>query len=128
MNHLSLVGRLHGQSQGPHQLACLPGLDGRAVQLAVETAAWTELEREEGRALVLAHLEDLDDVGVLQASDGERFRAEASQVILPGMSAMQDHLQSTQAVEPYLVGLVDHAHASSPEFAKDFVARHAWHA
>ena len=52
----------------------------RAGELPVQAAAGAELQREEGQAVVLADLEDLHDVGVLQAGDGLRLGAEAGQV------------------------------------------------
>ncbi len=65
---------------------------------------------------------DLHDVGVMQASDGLRLGQEAGGSQVAGMGAGQDHLESAGAVQAHLPGVVDHAHAATPEFAQDLVA------
>ena len=76
MDHLGLMRRVHGAGQdSTSSAAARPS--GVPVQLAVEAAAGAKLQGEEGRALVLADLVDLHDVGVLQAGDGLGLDAEA---------------------------------------------------
>ena len=71
---------------------------------------------------MLADVEDLDDVGVLELGDGLGLGQEAGGGLGAGVRAGQDHLQGDDAVEPDLAGLVDDAHAAAAQLAHDLVA------
>src|SRR5215475_8713262 len=90
VDHPGLVGRLHASRQFLHQESGLAGWHRGGGQLLVQAAAGAELQREEEQALVIANLEDLYDVGVLQAGDGLCLVAEAGQLRGPRMAAGQD--------------------------------------
>ena len=70
-----LVGGVHGPRQRLDQPRRLRGGSGVPSSLLVQAAAVAELQREDGHAVVLADLVDLDDVGMLQAGDGLRLGA-----------------------------------------------------
>ena len=66
MHNAALVGGLHGQGQGAHQLGGLPGVLGLALEPAFEGAAAAELQGEVGPALLLACLPgEAHDVGLI---------------------------------------------------------------
>lgn len=71
---------------------------------------------------MLTDVVDLDDVRVPQLSDGLRLDAEAADLVRPRQQGVADHLERDEAVEPFLLGLVDHAHAAPAQFAQDFIA------
>ena len=69
-----------------------PGREGVA-----EAAAGAEFQRKVRFALVFADFVDLDDVEMLQAGDGLRLRAEASQFRFAGMTAREKDLSELAA-------------------------------
>ena len=81
------------------------------------------LEAEERQAVVLAHLKDLDNVGVLKPGNGLRLAPEPRQLVGPGRVAGADHLERDGALQGQVPGLVDDAHASAAEHFLDLVAR-----
>jgi hypothetical protein len=104
-----------------YQRGGFPGLQGIVPQLLLQAAAGAELQREEGQAVVLADLVDLHGVGVRQPGDGLGLGLEALPRLRRGVGAVQDHLQRHDAVELYLPGPVDDAHAAAAQFAQDLV-------
>jgi hypothetical protein len=89
-----------------------------------QRAGGAVFQREEGEACVLADLEDLHDVGMLQTGDRLRLDAEAFQLGSAGVAARQDHLQGDDAIELEMPSLVNNAHAAAAQFGEHFVARH----
>ena len=71
---------------------------------------------------MLADVEDLDDVGVLELGDGLGLGQEAGGGLAAGVPAGQDHLQGDGAVESDLAGPVDDPHAAAAQLALDPVA------
>ena len=80
------------------------------------------LQLEEGQAVGLADVVDLDDVGVLELGDGLGLGQEAGGGDGVGVGAGQDHLQGAGAVQADLPGLVDDPHAAAAQLALDLVA------
>ncbi len=127
MNDALPVGHVHG----PHQELDEPGrfVGGLrfARQAPRQAAAFDELQREEGQAVVFADLEDLHHVGVLQARQRGRLGAEAvekgRQLLRAADEPCLDHLEGDEAVQGEVAGLVDDAHSAPAPFAKDLVAR-----
>ncbi len=62
--------------------------------------------------LVLAAVQDGDDVRVVQGRDGLGLAAEEPDVPLIGEAAGLDHLERDDAIEPLLPGLEDDSHAA----------------
>ena len=82
MDDAALVGGVHGPGQRLDQRGRLARAAAASPSsLLGQAAAVHELQREEGLAVVLADLVDLDDVGVLQAGDGLGLGAEAGQLL-----------------------------------------------
>src|SRR5262249_60165341 len=93
-----------------------------AADLLRQASAVDELEREEGKAVALADLEDLDDVGMLEAGDRLALDAESFELVLAGMLAGDHHLEGDDPVEPGLPRLVNHAHPAPAELAQDLIS------
>ena len=70
---------------------------------------------------MLADFVDGDDVGVVELGSGFGFAAEAGQVGPRGGGAGEDDLEGDDAVEAFLPGAIDDAHAAAAEFFEQFV-------
>ncbi len=82
----------------------------------VKTAAVDELHHVEMPALMLAHAEDRDDVGVVQPSRRPRLAAKAGQT-----ATLRKQLERHVSIERSLVGLVHDTHATTADFADDAI-------
>ncbi len=122
MDHLVLVRNMHGVGQNLGDPGGLIDGLGLAADLAGEAAAGKVFERQIREAVLLANLEDLDDVRVFDRGDRLRFCLEANQVVGPGAGAGPDHLQSDKSVEPLLACLVDDSHSARAEHLENLVA------
>ena len=109
-------GQLLGQPGGT------PRRPGDAVELPVQAAALDVLELQEGQAIGLADVVDLDDVRVPEPGDRHGLGVEPGGDLGVGMGAGQDHLQGAGAIEPDLSGPVDDSHAAAAQFAQDLIA------
>ena len=94
-----------------------------ALEAVGERAAFDQFQGEERLAVVLADLEDLDDVRVLQLGGGRRLGPEPGELVGPGVAGPEDHLEGDEAVQRLLPRLVDDAHAAATELGQDLVAR-----
>ena len=124
VNHAVGMSGMDGPRQGLDQLCRRTHRLGRALEVLGQAAAGHELEDKVRPARGLADIVDLDDVGMLQASDRRGLGAKAGQVLRAGLDPGQDHLQRHGAIETELPGLVDDAHAASSQLPQDLVARH----
>ena len=122
MDDALLMGGVDGVGEDLDQPGRLARRQRGAVQMPSQTAAAAKFQREERLALVLADLEDLHDVRMLQAGDGLGLTAEAGQLALVGIAAGQNHFQGDDAVGLDLPGPVDNAHSAASEDAQDLVA------
>jgi hypothetical protein len=80
-----------------------------------------QLHRQVGHPAVLADVEDLNDVGVLQPRHRLALASEAGALLRPGMKALEDGLQGDDAVQADLACQVDDAHAAAPQRAEHLV-------
>ena len=103
---------LDGPGERGHQLGRSPAWLGIAGQAVFQGSPLEQLEREEGKAIDLADLVDLDDIRVAEPGDGLGLDPNAGEVVGPRPLSTPDHLEGDQAVQAPLPGLVDHAHAS----------------
>jgi len=87
------VGQRRHQGGGPGSGLRLAG------DLRLQAAALDQLHGEVGPAVVLAHVVDLDDVGVPQSRHGFRFPEKALPLILTGIQPGEQHLEGNRAVE-----------------------------
>ena len=121
MHHAALVGEVHGPGQDLDELGGGKRRLGFAGELACQAAAIDIFQREKGPAVDFADLVNLHDIGMLQTGRRLGLELEAAQIVVAGMGAAQHHLESHDAVEPSLPGLVDDAHAAPAQDAEDFV-------
>ncbi len=100
-----------------------PGSSGPSSRdQLLERAALEELHRDVVGAVELAAVEDLDDVGVLQAGGGARLAAEALDELRVGGEAAVEDLQRDLAAELGVLGAVDVGHAAAADALDDRVA------
>jgi hypothetical protein len=91
------------------------------LQLLGKTTALDQFHCEVVVALMLADLVDGNDVGMIHQSGGGRFLAKALHFRRRGELPAEDHLQCDKAIEAFLPGSVDDAHAASGNLFEDLV-------
>lgn len=79
------------------------------------------LQADEWQSGMLADLEDLDDMGMLQVRYRLGFRLEARPLGITGVSTRENHLHRHDAIQAYLPGLIDHPHPATSDFLEQFV-------
>jgi hypothetical protein len=119
-----------GVGDGPGQLLG----DGRGVRRRGRPAAADplgerrpvhELEGEVGQPGGLAHVEDLDDVRVLEPGDGPGLGEEPGDGRRGrGVRAGEDHLERDHPVQPGLPGLVHDPHPAAAQLPEHLVPGH----
>jgi hypothetical protein len=107
------LGELHAQAQD-FALG-----QRRPADLVVQSAALDQLHHQEVRAALVVEVVDGRDVGVVEPREGERLQAEALARGLVRQGARRQHLERHVAVQPFVVGAVDHAHAAGPDHLQD---------
>src|SRR5262245_13609831 len=113
MDDSFLMASMDCPSDGLYQFGRLPRRLRRSVEVTIQTATVNELQREEWAAIVFAHLEDLNDVGVLELSNRLCFGFEPRQHIWVRVTACQHHLQRHDAIETNLPRLVNDPHSTA---------------
>jgi hypothetical protein len=116
------VGVVYGPGQHLGQGRRLAYRPGSAVEALGEAAALDELQRQKRPAVGLAHLVDLDDVGVVQARHRPGLAGEALPLLRAGALVGADHLEGHDAVQAELPGLEDDAHAAAAQLPQHLVA------
>lgn len=98
---------MHGGGQGFHQLRSFSDWPGVPINLPGQAAAGTLFQRQVGKPLMRADLEDLNDVRMLEA--GRRFRLDLETLSLrwPRMFGVEYHLQGHSTVQGQLASLVN---------------------
>ena len=80
-----------------------------------------ELHHQEGEAVLVAHVVERADVGMVQAGDGSRFTLEPLSHF-DGLRLLGGkHLHRHRAIEPRVLRPIDLAHAAAPEGSDDLV-------
>ena len=95
---------------------------GGAVELPVQAAAGHVLQLEEGQAVGLADVVDLDDVRVLEPGDRLGLGQEAGDGLGRRHGRRPGSSSGAGAIEPDLACLVDDAHAAAAQLAEDLIA------
>jgi hypothetical protein len=111
------IGNLDGQRQhqfGFHRLAGNAMFQIHAIQ---------KLHCNERLAVLVVDLEDHTDVGMVQGRGSLCFTLKTSQSLCIAGDVIWQELQSHEAVQFYVFGLVDHAHASAAELFDDAIVR-----
>jgi hypothetical protein len=105
MDNAALVRRLCCPGQRSNQLGRWPRHHRLPRKLLVEAAAFNELHRETGGAIILHHVVDVHDIGMLQPSNGPRLGSKPGQR-LGGCMEVPWECKGVRAKE-LLCGLVD---------------------
>ena len=121
VNDPLLVQMFDGPSHGGHQPHGGVDADWSLLDPFGEALAGDVLHREEVLAVKLADVVDVDDVRVSQSGGGLGFGLKAADQLGRSEVAGQDHLDGHRAVEPFLPGLVDDAHAAAADLADQLV-------
>ncbi len=103
------IGDLAAQLQ--HQL----GGQGPAGDAVLEDLAFEQLHSDEGLAVVLVNFMDGADVGVVEGSGGAGFAQEAFERLAVAGELFGQELESDEAAELGVFGLVDHTHATAAQ-------------
>ena len=82
-----------------------------------------ELHDEERAAVLLADVVDGADVGVVQRRRGPRLAAESGQGLGIVGEVWRQELQRDEALQPRILGFVDHAHPAAAQLLDDAVVR-----
>ena len=122
VNHAIGMSGMDGPRQGVDELCRRTYRLGRALEVLGQAAAGHELEDKVRPARGLADIVNLDDVGMLQASERRGLCAKAGQVLRAGLEPGQNHLQRHGAIETELPGLVHDTHTAAAEEPQDLVA------
>jgi hypothetical protein len=96
-------------------------LDGLSRDAMPESNALEELHRDKGPIIILADLVNRADVGMVQRRGGARLAAEALQCLWVASYIFGKELERDVSAQIGVFGLVDHAHAATPQLFKDAV-------
>ena len=119
MDHSVLMREMQRPRDADQQFRCLPHRKHSGAQPIRQRTALDIFHRKKRRALVLSHLINLDDVRVMQTRGRLCLRPETRQLVRPVMTG--EHLERDEAVQFFLPGAKNHAHAAASEFAFDLV-------
>ncbi len=97
---------------------------GISVQALNQAAVLDVLQREVRASIRRADVENLHDIGVVQAGDRLGFLPKTLVIFWARVRAGENHLQGDQPVERLVPGLVDDAHPPSSQLAEDLVTGH----
>ncbi len=98
MHNVALVGIAHAANELKQQLRGLACGHRRAREPGLEVSAMDQLQDQVRTAFALAHLVDLDDIGMLQAGDRFCFSSEAGNLLRSRLCPGPDDLEGHQAV------------------------------
>ena len=115
------VRGVDGPGQGLQQFGRRLGRLWGAGEPLRQGAAFDQLEHQEGRAGVLPHFVDRDDVGVSQPGHRLSLDPEPRQNLGTGLGTRVHHLHRDRALQLGLPGPVHHRHAASAQHAQDLV-------
>src|SRR4051794_19937491 len=120
---MDIVQRRGGAAQPLRQgLGPQPDAPSLRTQAIAQTAAREELQNGEGNALVLADVENLDDVGMVEAGQVAGLALEAGGKVALLEHGEPWHLDDDIAIEERIVSAVDVGHAALAEFLLHVVA------
>ena len=114
----ALVGVVHGPDHGEHALDFRARI---APGMLRQRGPLDELHRVVLLALVLAHLVDRHDVGVVEVRRRLGLGVEPLDVTARGEAAGEDHLERDEPVERHLPRLVDDPHPAPGDLLQQLV-------
>ncbi len=127
VNKPLFVHVVHRQGQSFDQVGGERGGQATCAEFAVEPvfqiAAADVLQAQEGPAVELADVVNLNEIAVVEAGDGAGFGVESGQVGGAGVLAGEDHFEGFGPVHLTVTDQVDDAHAAAAQFLQDLEAR-----
>jgi hypothetical protein len=122
MHDSMLVGMMDRPREGLDEFRRGANRLGPAIESVGQTAAFHVFQAQEWHAVLLAHLMDLDDIGMPEPSDRFGFAAKALALGSAGMRPGEDHFEGNEPIKTQLARFVDDAHTAASNFLDDFVA------
>jgi hypothetical protein len=99
--------------------------EGSSGKARPQSRAFEQLEHDEGRALLLAGVEDGHQVRMAEGAGGPRLQLEAAQALGVRAEAIEQDLDRDLTAEAGIAGAVDLAHASRAEGTENLVRSEA---
>jgi len=115
----AVVGELEGVAEGGDDGEGFPGGEFLDAQQLAEVHAIDEFHEEVEEAAGLAEVVDGDNVGVVEGGEGAGFASEAFGELGVVDAFGGEELEGDEAVEGFLPGLVNDAHAAAAEEFED---------
>src|SRR5439155_1288449 len=119
---MRIVERVQDLRHDPHDVGNLDTLV--RLEALLELTTLDELHRDIPDAAVLAKIVDGYDVGMIEPARRLRLPPEAGdhgRRISAGKLVRADGLERNDALDRWIVALVDHAHCTAPDFAPNLV-------
>ena len=110
-----LVDVVDGAGQHLDEAGGLDPVQTLAGQMLGQVAALGELQNHVQPAVVLAHLDDTDNVGVVELGENPGFIAETLELLVAGQGAIAQHLDGDDGAALEMPRLVDDAHAGAAQ-------------
>ena len=120
MQHAALMGVMDGPGQGLDHLRRRPWRARECRRLLGQAARIGKLHHQKRPAVMFADLVDLHDVGMMQPGDGLAFERKRARACAESSDLGLQHLDGDDAIELFLPGLVNHAHAAASQPVREF--------
>src|SRR2546426_8661004 len=117
MSGVESVGDLNRQTQQDFRLKGFPGNE------MLQRCPVQKLHGNERLSILLANVINRADIGVVQGGRGLGFALKTSERMRVLGNFGGQELQGNETVQPHVLGLVDHTHASATELLDDVVMR-----
>ena len=127
MHDAGLVRRVHGRGERGHQLGRRAARLGRPLEAVGEAPPFEHLERDEGAAVGLADIVDLDDVGMAEPGDGLGLDQEPLAMLGAGRACRRGSSSGDDPVQLAVPGLVDDPHAAAAQLGQELELGEAGH-
>ncbi len=101
--------------------AAIPAQPDHLAEHHVQALTLDILHRVVVDSVMLTHVEDRDDVGVVQQGGGPGLALEPDQLDVPRVPIERQHFHRHVPAEALLHGLVDHSHAAPAQFPEEAV-------
>ena len=121
MENAALMGIVDGLGNGLYVAGGAPGGQWDPADQRRQTLPLDVIHRDEMLPFTETHFVDGDDAGMLQCGGGDGLGAETLHRLRRRVRPEQQQLESDDPVETLLAGLIDHAHATVPNFLQQLV-------
>ena len=122
MDDPRVVSDLDGPGQSDHQFCGLRARLWSPCEAVLQRSTLEQLQGNEWRAIGLADLENLDDVGMMEPGDSLGLDPDAGQMIGAAPSVSTDHLHGNLAIQSPLPRPIDDPHTSLAQQVEDLIS------